>query len=139
MHRLALTWCVTKSLRDALRLRGIRFSRQPQHSYNGGTSYTSTILSAAVEEAAAAGATITNATGSGITQALSAAELAQAAALAAAADYTLLILGTGQLLEQEGLDRTTLLLPPCQRALLANVSAAATPSRLIVAVVSAGK
>lgn len=99
---------------------------------------TSTILAAAAEEAASAGATLTITTGSGITQALAPDELTRAAALAAAADFTLLVVGTGQLIEAEGLDRSTLLLPPCQQALLYAVSAAATPARLIIAVVSAG-
>ena len=114
-------------------------NRPLQHSYNGGTSHTSTILSAASEEAASAGATLTNETGSGITEALAPSHLARAVALAIAADYTILVLGTGQLLEQEGLDRTTLLLPACQQALLSAISTAAKPARLVIAVVSAGR
>ena len=109
------------------------------HTYEGSGGAVSTFLTAAREEAAAAGARVLYAQGSNIRSAFNgSAGVAAAAAAAAAADATLLVLGLGELLEVEGLDRTTLQLPPAQQALLAAVAAAATRGPLVVVVVSAG-
>ncbi len=107
------------------------------HTYEGTSGAVSTYLTAAREERAFA--SVAYAQGSNILTAFNgSAGLAAAAAAAAAADATLLVLGLGELVEVEGLDRATLLLPPAQRALLAAVAAAATRGPLLVVVVSAG-
>ena len=109
------------------------------HTYEGSGGAVSTFLTAAREEAAAAGARVLYAQGSNIVSAFNgSAGVAAAAAAAGAADATLLVLGLGELLEVEGLDRTTLSLPPPQQALLAAVAAAAVRGPLVVVVVSAG-
>ena len=107
------------------------------HTYEGTSGPVSTFLSAAREEPAFA--SVAYAQGSNIRSAFNgSAGVAAAAAAAAAADATLLVLGLGELLEVEGLDRSTLLLPQPQRDLLAAVAAAATRGPLVVVVVSAG-
>lgn len=104
------------------------------HSYNGAASVVSTVLSAAREEASSA---LSYAIGSGITVSLPGA-VAAAAALAASADITVLVLGLGVLCEREGFDRANFSLPAPQLELLRAVSAAATPARLVLVLVSAG-
>ena len=109
------------------------------HTYEGTSGAVSTFLSAACEEAAAAGASVVYAQGANIVSAFNgSAGVAAAAAAAAAADVTLLVLGLGELIEVEGLDRTALTLPGAQQALLAAVAAAASKGVLVVVVVSAG-
>lgn len=109
------------------------------HSYSGFMSAVSTYLTAAQEEAAAAGgATVSYVAGSGIGVNASGGEQAAAAA-AAAADVVVLCVGLGTVFEAEGNDRASLLLPGPQAALAAAVSAAMRPgARLILVISSAG-
>jgi beta-glucosidase len=105
------------------------------HSYSGVTSAVSTLLSALREEEAAAAAAAAGGSsgawslayeqGSNIVSALSGGGLQRAAALAASATATVLVLGLGSLVEEEGLDRGTLQLPAPQAALLQACAAAA--------------
>lgn len=109
------------------------------HSYAGLISNPSTVLSAALLEVAAAGsgASVTYARGSGITETLPGG-IAAAVTAAAAADVTVLVLGTGQLVEREGLNRLNFSLPAPQMELLTAVSAAAGAANLVVILVNGG-
>lgn len=109
------------------------------HSYAGLMSNPSTVLSAALAEVAAAGggATVTFAQGSGITEALPGG-VAGAVAVASAADVVVVVLGLGQLVEREGLNRNNFSLPQPQVDLLAAVSAASGAARLVLILVNAG-
>ena len=112
-----------------------------EHSYGGVSGAVATILGAAREEAAGGGGTggweVVYAQGSNILTPLPNGTVAAAAA-AASAQATLLVLGLGLLVEEEGLDRTTLRLPGAQEELLAAVAAAATQGPLILVLVSGG-
>ena len=61
-----------------------------------------------------------------------------AAEAAAGADVAVVVLGTGTLLEKEGLDRTTLQLPEVQQQLLAAVSGRVGPERVVLFMQAAG-
>ena len=113
------------------------------HSYSGITSSVSTVLSALrEEEAQGAPWSVGYEQGSGIVSALEGGGgLQRAAALAANATATVLVLGLGSLLEEEGLDRGTLQLPPPQAALLqacARAAAGAGRPAPILLLVSGG-
>jgi hypothetical protein len=109
------------------------------HTYEGVSGAVSTVLSAAREEGARGGFSVAYVPGSAITAPAANASqgLAAAAALAGASDATVLVLGLGELVEVEGLDRATLGLPPPQAALLAAVLGAAR-GPVVLCLVSAG-
>ena len=92
-------------------------------NYAATTSATSTILAALREEYGAA-SNVTYALGTNPYAASSPTGIADAAALAGAAQLTVLALGLGCDIESEGRDRPSLYLPAPQDALLAAVSAA---------------
>jgi len=109
-------------------------------NYATKTSYVSSVLSALQEELAGSGSTVSFAQGCGPYAASSPTGIADAAALAAAADLTVLVLGLGCSIETEGVDRPYLTLPPVQDELLAAVSLAKRRpgARLLLVTVSAG-
>ena len=92
-------------------------------NYAATTSTTSTILAALREEYGAA-SNVSYALGSGPYAPSSPTGIADAAALAGAAQLTVLALGLGCAVEAEGIDRASLYLPAAQDALLAAVSGA---------------
>jgi hypothetical protein len=107
-------------------------------NYAGPTSHVSSVLAALREEVGGA-AKITFAQGCDPYAASSPTGVADAAALAGAADLTLLVLGLGCGVETEGVDRPYLTLPPVQDGLLAAVGLAKRPgARLLLVTVSAG-
>lgn len=109
------------------------------HSYSGYASYVSTVLSAAREDAASSGFTVTYAQGSNLLTAYNGTNggLDAAVALAQSADVVLLVVGLSALVEAEGRDRVTLTLPPPQQALVDAVTAVAG-RRVVLVMVSAG-
>ena len=109
------------------------------HTYEGVSGAVSTLLTAAQEEAARHNFSVGYCAGSAITAPASNASqgLGAAAALAASSDLTLLVLGLGELVEVEGRDRSSLLLPQPQADLLAAVLGAAR-GPVVLCLVSAG-
>jgi beta-glucosidase-like glycosyl hydrolase len=109
------------------------------HSYAGQASYISTILGAAQEEATANGWTVTYAQGSSITVPFGSnnSGINAAVAVAQAADVVVLAVGLSTMIEEEGVDRTTLLLPDAQQALVDAIAATAGAKTVLV-IVSAG-
>jgi len=109
------------------------------HTYEGVSGDVSTMLTAAQEEATRLNFSLGYVPGSGITTPASNASqgLSAAIALAATSDVNILVLGLGELLETEGLDRSTFLLPQPQEDLLYAVLGAAK-GPVVVCLVSAG-
>lgn len=95
------------------------------------SSFTITLLEGVEAAAENAGATVTHAIGSGVTNANTTA-LHEAVAMASTADVVILSLGIDSSIEHEGSDRTTIGLPDCQQALLAEVAEAAVGDVVVI-------
>lgn len=111
------------------------------HTYVGTMSNVSTLRSAALAEAAAAGGAteVRWAQGAGFNVAAGPSGLSDASAAAAWGDLVILAVGLGTSIEAEGRDRYTLTLSDAQAALVAAVSSTVRPgATLVVAIASAG-
>jgi beta-glucosidase-like glycosyl hydrolase len=114
-------------------------------NYATTTSVVSTIFDAAVEAWPSPATNVTFSLGTNPYTLSSPTGIADAAAVAANSDLTLLALGLGCGIETEGVDRPDLYLPPVQDELLAAVAQAVAarraqglPARLVLVTVSAG-